>query len=67
LWLYLLEEDVRRVFRRPRCWRAVQAVADALLRDDTVSEDAAWELLTAALGDWGELLERDPAKRRGKG
>jgi hypothetical protein len=50
LYLWLIQQDVRRFLRRPKAWRAVTAVAEGLLQQGTIAGKELYGLLTATYG-----------------
>jgi hypothetical protein len=49
-YLFLIQRDVQRFLQRPKVWRTVQVVADALLQHGTIEGEELHALLTATYG-----------------
>jgi hypothetical protein len=53
LGLFLIQRDTKRFLRRPKAWRAVEAVAAALLMHGHLGGEEAEQIIEAAYGRYG--------------
>jgi len=50
---YLFQEDVRKIFGKPKVWPTITTLANALIKHTELDSDTAWEICEECGLTWG--------------